>query len=207
MDLNYEQEALNRGFQRIAGVDEVGRGCLFGDVVACALVMPKGEIIEGVRDSKKLTPKKRDALYEEILKTALAVGIGRISPQLIDKYNIKEASKLAMMQALDTMRTPKGDLLGADFVYVDAETLPITTPQRPLIHGDDVCYSIACASIIAKVYRDRLCIKWEEEYPGYGIAQHKGYGTRQHRQALLTMGPSTYHRRSFLKKILGEGNV
>ncbi|MDO5713443.1 MAG: ribonuclease HII [Tissierellia bacterium] len=205
MDRKFEIEMENKGYNIIAGVDEVGRGCLFGDVVACAIVMPD-KVIEGVMDSKKLTPKKRDALYEEILEKALAIGIGRVSPDIIDKINIKEATKLAMAKAVEYLRDPQGEVVKPDFVFIDAETIPINIEQKGLKHGDDICYSIACASIVAKVFRDRLCLKWESEYPGYGIERHKGYGTKLHRQALLTKGVTNLHRKTFLKKILGSTN-
>ena len=202
MDRIYEQKAEIEGYKIIAGVDEVGRGCLFGDVVAVCVVMPE-DMIEGVMDSKKLTPKKREVLYEKILKKALAVGIGRVSAKDIDKINIKEATKLAMAQSIEYLRDKDGNQVKPDFVYVDAEKIPVTIPQEGIKHGDDLCYSIACASIVAKVFRDRLCIKWDQDYPGYGIARHKGYGTKLHRQAILANGVTNLHRKTFLKKLLG----
>lgn len=202
MNRDFEEYAMKQGHRLIAGVDEVGRGCLFGDVVACAIIMPEGDAIEGVRDSKKLSPKKREELYEVILNEAVAVGIGRIDAEVIDKINIKEATKLAMTKAIEYLRDKEGRPVVPDFVYIDAEELPLSIPRESLKHGDDICYPIACASIVAKVFRDRLCLKWAKEFPGYGIERHKGYGTKLHREAILAKGVTPKHRKTFLKKLL-----
>ncbi|MDO5037963.1 MAG: ribonuclease HII [Tissierellia bacterium] len=206
-DIKFEKDYQAQGFQKIVGIDEVGRGCLFGDVVAACVLMPLDDLIPGIRDSKKLTAKKREALYDQIRDRALAIGLGQLGPQEIDRINIKEATRQAMVQALENLRTPEGTPLEADFVLVDAESLAINLPQAALIGGDDLSYSIACASIVAKVTRDRLCQDWDQAYPGYDLAKNKGYGTKAHREALLLKGPSPYHRQTFLKKILrGAGH-
>nr|WP_311565877.1 ribonuclease HII [Peptoniphilus grossensis] len=198
---NFENEYYEKGYKNICGIDEVGRGCLFGDVVSCAIIMPKDDFIEGVNDSKKLSPKKREELYPKILESCLAVGIGRANPDIIDKVNIKMATHISMINALENLRDKEGKKVSADCVLIDAETIETGIFQKAIIKGDESCYSIACASIIAKVYRDNLCDKWAEEYPHYGIEKHKGYATKYHREALKAYGPTAMHRKSFLKNI------
>lgn len=200
--LELENHIHSQGYENITCIDEVGRGCLLGDVVACAIIMPKGLIIEGVNDSKKLSPKKRDYLYDIILENAIAIGIGRVNPETIDKINIKESSKLAMKFAIENIKDRSFESLRPDYLLVDAEKININIPQDAIIKGDEKSHGIACASIIAKVYRDRLCLEWEEEFPGYNIKQHKGYGTKEHRENIINLGPCTIHRKSFLKKIV-----
>lgn len=197
--LAYEKEGWEQSYRRIAGVDEVGRGCLFGDVVAAAVILPEGLIIDGVNDSKKLTAKKRDALYEIIMEQALAVGVGYVDSTVIDEINIKQASRLAMKKAVESLEhTP-------DYMLIDAEKVDLPLPQRAIIKGDANSQSIAAASIIAKVTRDRLCEGlWEELYPDYGIAIHKGYATKLHREQITALGPTPMHRRSFIGRILAE---
>ncbi|WP_405176768.1 ribonuclease HII [Paenibacillus sp. FSL H8-0261] len=197
--LAYEKEGWEQSYRRIAGVDEVGRGCLFGDVVAAAVILPEGLIIDGVNDSKKLTAKKRDALYEIIMEQALAVGVGYVDSTVIDEINIKQASRLAMKKAVESLEhTP-------DYMLIDAEKVDLPLPQQAIIKGDANSQSIAAASIIAKVTRDRLCEGlWEELYPDYGIAIHKGYATKLHREQITALGPTPMHRRSFIGRILTE---
>jgi ribonuclease HII len=193
--LNYERAC----YQHIAGVDEVGRGCLFGDVIAAAVIMPQGAIIEGVTDSKKLTDKKRERLYTEIMEQALAVGVGYVPADVIDEINIRQAALRAMKQALEQLSVVP------DYILVDAETVDMPQPQQSIIKGDANSHSIAAASIIAKVTRDRLCEgEWEQLYPGYGIAGHKGYATKLHRERILELGVTPMHRRSFLGNLLLE---
>ena len=193
--LKYEREYGER-YIHIAGIDEVGRGCLFGDVVAAAVILPKGLVIEGINDSKKLSAKKRDALYDEIMEKALAVGVGQVNAEEIDRINIKQAARLAMKIALDQL------VVEPDFLLVDAEKVDCDIPQLAVIKGDANSQSIAAASIIAKVTRDRLCEgEWETRYPDYGIAIHKGYATKLHREQLQLLGPTPMHRRSFLKNM------
>ncbi len=200
--LELEKELWDFGHNLIAGCDEVGRGCLFGSVLAATVILPKDLLIEGVKDSKKLSPKKREELYEVIKEKAIAIGVGTISSKIIDEINIKNATRLAMKKAILNLKDKDGQTVIPDFVLVDAEEIDIKLPQKAIIKGDDTCHGIAAASIVAKVIRDRMCLKWAEEYPHYGIEQHKGYGTKLHKEALLAYGPSELHRRSFLKKIL-----
>nr|WP_300005356.1 ribonuclease HII [Tissierella sp.] len=200
--INFENELRSKGFKSIACIDEVGRGCLLGDVVACAVIMPEGLIIEGVRDSKKLSPKKRELLYDIIIEKAIGYGFGRVDSNIIDKINIKESTRLAMKIAVENIKDSYGNSIKADFLLVDAETVYLDIPQVGIIKGDDKSHGIACASILAKVYRDRMCLRWDEEFPGYNIKQHKGYGTKEHRENLNLLGVTEIHRKSFLKKIL-----
>lgn len=200
--LELENNKYLEGYNSIACIDEVGRGCLLGDVLACAIIMPKGLLIEGVNDSKKLSPKKREYLYDIILENAIGIGIGRVGPKVIDKINIKQSSRLAMKFAVENIRDREFKTIVPDFLLVDAEEIDLDILQEAIIKGDERSHGIACASIIAKVYRDRLCLDWEEEYKGYNIKQHKGYGTKEHRENIQTLGPCPIHRRSFLKKIL-----
>ncbi|MDF2836826.1 MAG: ribonuclease [Paenibacillus sp.] len=200
--LHYEQQAWGNGFSAIAGVDEVGRVCLFGDVVAGAVILPPGLIIDGIDDSKKLSEKKRELLYDIIADQCLAWSVARVDSATIDRINIKQASRLAMKLAVESLA------IAADYILVDAEIVDLALPQESIIKGDANSQSIAAASIMAKVTRDRLCLKeWEQRYPEYGIAIHKGYATKLHREKLLEHGPSELHRRSFLKKLLGEEAV
>lgn len=197
--LEYEQALWNEGYQGVAGVDEVGRGCLFGDVVAAAVILPSGLIIDGINDSKKLSEKKREQLYEQIVSQSVAWSVARVDVQTIDRINIKQASRLAMKLAVESLT------VRADYLLVDAERIELNLPQQGIIKGDAVSQSIGAASIIAKVTRDRLCLtEWEQSYPEYGIAIHKGYATKLHRERLLQHGPSQLHRTTFLGKILAE---
>lgn len=199
-DLHFDLEKLSEGYDYIAGIDEVGRGCLFGDVVAACVIMPLDEAIAGVTDSKKLSPKKRALIEASIKERAIFYTFARKSPEVIDAVNIKQATRLAMKEAAEEAlkKFPDKRIL----FLIDAETVDLDCFQAPIVHGDDLSYTIACASILAKEFRDRLCIEWGEEYPGYGIEKHKGYGTKQHREAILDLGPTQGHRRSFLGKIL-----
>ncbi len=197
--LGYEREYWEKSFQHIAGIDEVGRGCLFGDVVAAAVILPQGLVLEGVNDSKKLSPKKREALFDEIMREAAAVGIGLVDAETIDRINIKQAARLAMKQAVENLQVQP------DYLFVDAEKVDVPLPQLAIIKGDANSQSIAAASIIAKVTRDRLCQgEWEAKYPEYGIAVHKGYATKLHREQLLLLGPTPMHRKSFLTHLFIE---
>ncbi|MNJ58490.1 ribonuclease HII [Paenibacillus fonticola] len=197
--LIYEKEYWQRSFQYIAGIDEVGRGCLFGDVVAAAVILPHGLILEEVNDSKKLTAKKRDKLYDIIMEQAIAVSTGLVDAETIDRLNIKQATRLAMKQAVE--RLP----VKPDFLLVDAEKVETDIPQMAVIKGDAVSQSIAAASIIAKVTRDRLCQgEWDLLYPEYGIASHKGYATKLHRERILELGPTPMHRKSFMRNLFVE---
>jgi ribonuclease HII len=196
--LEYERSLWDQGFQHIAGVDEVGRGCLFGDVVAAAVILPSGLILEEVNDSKKLTPKKREQLYKLIQQEAIAIGIGIVDVRMIEQINIKQASRLAMKLAVEKLNPIP------DYLLIDAEKVSIELAQLSIIHGDAVSQSIAAASIIAKVTRDRMCLQWDVLYPEYGLALHKGYATKLHRERLVEYGPTIMHRKTFLKNIIVE---
>ena len=194
-NLDHENELKSQGYELIAGIDEVGRGALAGPVVASAVILPHPSNLpwlELVRDSKELNSKKREYLFDLINKEAVAVGIGIVRSQVIDSINILKATKLAMMQAVEKLpRQPH-------FLIIDRVTLsqcPI--PQRGITRGDKLCLSIACASIIAKVTRDRMMEGFDQIYPGYRFAQHKGYGTRKHISCLQQLGPSPIHRLYF----------
>lgn len=195
--LKFETELWDRGVTAVAGVDEVGRGCLFGDVVAAAVILPPGLVLEEINDSKQLSEKKREALYERIVREAVAWSVARVDAATIDRINIRQASRLAMKQAVLGLKTAPQHLL------IDAESVDLDVPQTPIVKGDALSQSIGAASIVAKVTRDRLCAEvWEALYPGYGIAGHKGYATKEHREAILRMGPTPLHRRSFIGNLL-----
>jgi ribonuclease HII len=198
MQLDFERESWEKGITLIAGVDEVGRGCLFGDVVAAAVILPQGLVLEGLDDSKKLSEKKRIRLYDEIMADALAVGVGIVDAGIIDRINIKQAARLAMKLAVEQLKFVPEQL------FVDAEVVDVAIDQLSIIKGDARSASIAAASVIAKVTRDRMCEQWEKQYPGYGLSVHKGYATKQHREAIKTLGATPLHRQSFLRNILAE---
>lgn len=181
-------------FQAICGIDEVGRGPFAGPVVAAAVILPKDNQILYLNDSKKLTEKKREALYDEIMEKAVAVGIGLVSPQRIDEINILQATYEAMREAIAKLPV-KPDLL-----LNDAVTIPeVDIKQVPIIKGDAKSVSIAAASIIAKVTRDRLMVEYDEVLPGYDFASNKGYGTKAHIEGLQKYGPTPIHRMTFIK--------
>lgn len=196
--LKFEKEEQAKGHFLIAGVDEVGRGPLAGPVCVAAVIMPLDDLIEGIDDSKKLSEKKRKVLFEQIKEKAIAYKIEMVDEQTIDNINILEATKLAMKKAIE------GLTLRPDVVLVDAiSKLDVDAEIRGIIKGDALSYSIGCASILAKVTRDELMVNLSKEYPEYGFEKHKGYGTKQHIEALKEYGPCIYHRLSFLK-FLGE---
>ncbi|MBU4128512.1 ribonuclease HII [bacterium] len=188
----YERRMKKKGYQLIAGVDEVGRGSLAGPVVACALILPTKCRIPGLNDSKKLTPKKREELYPLIKRKALAIGLGRVGERKIDGINILKATHLAMKRAISHLGTRP------DLLLVDGFKIPgVEIPQEAIIRGDEKSASIAAASIIAKVTRDRLMVRCHKRHPEYGFHRHKGYGTERHIKALKRNGPSRIHRRTF----------
>ncbi|TDF98358.1 ribonuclease HII [Paenibacillus piri] len=196
--LEYEQSIWDQGKRCIAGVDEVGRGCLFGDVVAAAVILPPGLVLEEVNDSKKLSPKKREQLFELISDEAVAIGIGIADVPTIERINIKQAARLAMKRAVEGLEPVP------DYLLVDAEKVDMPIEQMAVIHGDALSQSIAAASIVAKVTRDRMCLQWELDYPEYGIALHKGYATKLHRERIQQFGATPLHRKTFLKNIVVE---
>ena len=180
---------------RVAGMDEAGRGPLAGNVVAACVIMPPEPIIPWVDDSKKLSPKRRECVFEQILETALFVGVGRASAREIDEINILQATMNAMRRAAQGAE--------ANIYLIDAvKNLGLDAPEVPIIHGDAVSYSIAAASIVAKVTRDRELEELDQLYPQYGFAQHKGYGTAAHIAAIRQYGPCPEHRRSFIGKFI-----
>lgn len=200
--LDIENAIWDEGYNYIAFCDEVGRGCLFGSVLAAAVIMPKGLVIEGVRDSKKLLPEKREQLHEIITEKCIAMGIGTVSAEIIDKINIKNATKLAMKKAILSIKDKNKNGIIPDYILIDAEKVDLPIPQRAIIKGDDFSHGIAASSIVAKVTRDRLCEEWHIKYPNYNIKQNKGYGTKAHMEALKQYGASPMHRQTFLGKIL-----
>ncbi|MBU2599036.1 ribonuclease HII [bacterium] len=188
----HENSLISTGVNYICGVDEVGRGSLAGPVVAAAVVMPKNLIIDGVDDSKKLTSAKREYFYKIISKSALNMGIGIIEEKIIDYLNILKATYLAMQKALSNLT------LQPDYILVDALKIPeINIPQKPIIHGDQLSHTIACASIIAKVTRDKIMDNYHQEFSKYGFNKHKGYGTKTHLQAIKDFGICRIHRQTF----------
>jgi ribonuclease HII len=188
----FEKKAGVEGFKRIAGIDEAGRGPLAGPVVSAAVILPAFFPVSGIADSKKLTPGKREDLYEKIYAYAIAIGIGIVDSTEIDRINILNASLLSMLFSVENL-DPR-----PDFLLIDGQFRILSDlPQRPIIHGDETSISIAAASIIAKVTRDRLMEKYDQDYPNYGFLKHKGYPTRAHKEAIRKFGCCPIHRRSF----------
>ena len=187
-----EEAARKRGALRIAGLDEVGRGPLFGPVVAAAVILPRGCRPQGLTDSKQLSEKKRNQLDVEIRASAVVWSIAAVDAETIDRINIRRASLLAMRRAVERLA------LSPDFLLIDGrDTIDWDCPQQAVIRGDGISLSIAAASVLAKVHRDRLLVELDGEFPGYGLAQHKGYPCPAHKAALQLLGPTPLHRRSF----------
>lgn len=191
--LEYEKAARESGAELIAGVDEAGRGPLAGPVVVAGVIMPLDEedLIEGVNDSKKLSAKKRDLLFDEIMAKAIDVQVAVISCQEVDELNVLNATKKGMLQCIDGFKR-------VDKVLIDAVKLSAKAPTLAIVHGDALSYSIAAASIVAKVTRDRLMTEYDKQYPQYNFAKHKGYGTAEHIRLLQQYGPCPIHRRTFI---------
>jgi len=187
----FERDLASRGFRLVCGIDEAGRGPLAGPVVAACAVLDLSEEIPGLNDSKKLTEKKRDELCKIICEKAVDFGVGIVEAEYIDRINILEATKKAMILAIEDLKEPPDHLL------IDALGLPVNIPQTPLIKGDSRSASIAAASIIAKVTRDRIMVALDMEHPEYGFAGHKGYGCKSHMDAIKEHGPCPAHRKSF----------
>ena len=199
LDFSYEKEAHENGFEVVCGVDEAGRGPLAGPVFAAAVILPENYSHEILNDSKKLSEKKRDLVYDDIIKDAVAWSVGIATEKEIDDINILNATFLAMKRAVD------GLSIKPDLAYIDGNQYPKTgVKEVTIIKGDSKCMSVAAASIIAKVSRDRFMLKIAEEYPQYQFEKHKGYGTKLHYEMIEQHGVSPVHRKSFLKKILGE---
>ncbi len=195
-----ENSLYASGYKCIAGVDEAGRGPLAGPVCAAAVILPENAEIEGINDSKKLSEKKRELLFDIICDTAIAYSIEFVYPDVIDDINIKNATALAMHNAVSNLQTP------ADFVIIDGnDNIPFDVDYKYVVKGDAKSQTIAAASILAKVSRDRLMIEMDKQYPQYGFAKHKGYGTKVHMQAIQEYGVSEVHRKSFMTdKVLGR---
>ena len=192
----YERQYLGKGYKLIAGIDEVGRGPLAGPVVAAAVIFAEGVVIPGVNDSKKLSEAKREFLYDEIKSKAIAVGVGMADVDIIDEINILNATYVAMKRALASLS------IQPDYILLDAVTLKdVEIPQKGIIKGDTLSHSIAAASIIAKVERDRLISAYDSIYPEYKFSKHKGYGTKEHMDCIRRLGLLPIHRRSFTKNI------
>ncbi len=188
----FETEARNMGHEVIAGVDEAGRGPLAGPVVAAAVILPDGLVIEGLTDSKKLSPKKREAFYLEIMEKALSATSHVVEPDVVDKINILQAALLAMVEAVNKL-APK-----PDYTLIDGnQPIDWAGPQRSIVKGDSLSYSISAASVIAKVTRDRLMVEYGRRYPEYGFENHKGYGAKTHKAAIAKYGPCPIHRKTF----------
>lgn len=197
--LKQERMLWNMGYQMVGGIDEAGRGPLAGPVIASCVIFPRDVYIEGIDDSKKLPPARREKLFDEIMDKAIAVGIGRVGPEQIDRMNILSATREAMRLAvLNCARK-------ADILLTDAVELNLDIPCIPMVRGDQKSHSIAAASIIAKVIRDREMCQWHDKYPVYGFDKHKGYGTAAHIEAIRQWGLCPIHRRSFAKKFIETG--
>lgn len=195
--LKYENELYNQGVEIVAGVDEAGRGPLAGPVTAAAVIFPKGVVIPGINDSKKLSEKKREWLYDVIIKNALAYGVAFIGEKTIDEINILNATFEAMKQAVESLEVKP------EYVLIDGNASKnISIPHRCIVKGDANSQSIAAASILAKVSRDRYMCKLDEEYPQYNFKKHKGYGTREHIEKIREFGASHVHRKTFITKII-----
>lgn len=194
---SYENEGYNKGYLYIGGIDEAGRGPLAGPVVAAVVVFKPNTKIEGINDSKKLSEQKREELFDIIKEKALDYGIGIVNHEEIDKFNILNATYMAMKKAINCLEK------SPDYLLIDAATIPgINIEQKPIIKGDSKSISIAAASILAKVTRDNIMYQYEDMYPGYGFKSHKGYGTKEHYEAIKKHGICPIHRKSFLKNML-----
>lgn len=195
----YESAFFSKGYNLIAGVDEAGRGPLAGPVFAACVILPRDCIINGINDSKKLSESKREKLFDEICEKAICYSIFSVDEKTIDEINILNATHMAMNGAVNSMK------ISPDYVMIDGNSIKnMSLPHCTIVKGDAKSISIAAASILAKVSRDRLINELSVKYPEYGFDKHKGYGTKQHREALLKYGPCEIHRKTFLKKILGE---
>lgn len=191
----YEKEYHDKGFEYIAGIDEAGRGPLAGPVVAAAVILPKDCLIEGVNDSKKISEKKREKLYDDVIENAVAWGVGIVDNNVIDEINILEATRKAMHEAIEGLQVKP------DYILIDAEKKVNTNgiPYLPIIKGDALSISIAAASIVAKVTRDRMMREYDKVFPVYGFEKHKGYGTKAHVEAIKEHGICMIHRKTFLR--------
>ncbi len=193
-----EKELYNKGFEYICGIDEAGRGPLAGPVVVAGVIMPKDSMIEGVNDSKKVSEKKREKLYDVILEEALSYSVAIIGQDVIDEINILNATKQGVTKVVEELDVKPNLILVDALTHINTKGIPYDS----IIKGDAKCYNIAAASIIAKVTRDRIMREWDEIYPQYGFINHKGYGTAKHIEAIKEHGPCPIHRRSFIKNFI-----
>ena len=193
-----EKELYNKGFKYICGIDEAGRGPLAGPVVVAGVIMPKNSMIEGVNDSKKVSEKKREKLYDMILEEAISYSVAIIGQDVIDEMNILNATKQGVTKVVEELDVKPNLILVDALTHINTKGIPYDS----IIKGDAKCYNIAAASIIAKVTRDRIMREWDEIYPQYGFINHKGYGTAKHIEALKEYGPCPIHRRSFIKNFI-----
>ena len=199
-----EENLYEQGCRTICGIDEAGRGPLAGPVVVAAVILPRNSMLEGVNDSKKVSEKKREVLYEQIIQEAISYGVGIIDQKEIDRINILNATKKGLTSAIQELSIKPDRIIVDALEHIDTCQIPYIS----IIKGDAKCYSIAAASIIAKVTRDRLMRQWDEIYPQYGFAKHKGYGTKSHIEAIKEYGLTPIHRLSFVKNIINErGNI
>ena len=199
MDFEYEINARNKGYSAVCGIDEAGRGPLAGPVFAAAVILPENCVIEGLNDSKKISEKKREALFDVIKEKAVSYCIASVDEKIIDEINILQATYLAMKKAVEGLDVP------ADYALIDGNRMPqIEIDGETVVKGDAKSPSIAAASILAKVSRDRFMLELDEKYPQYKFSQHKGYGTKLHYEMLTEHGVSDCHRMSFLKSFFGE---
>ena len=195
---SFAEEKMLRaqGYRLIAGIDEVGRGPLAGPVIAAAVILPLEERpswLSRVRDSKQLTPSQRESIFDRMLESGIAFGVGVVSHEVIDERGIAPATRLAMRYAIEKLSTRP------DYLLIDYMRLPgVRIPQKGVADGDSLCISIAAASVVAKVTRDRMMVELDSQFPGYGLAQHKGYGTPEHLEALQKLGPCPIHRKTFM---------
>ena len=193
-----EKELYNKGFKYICGIDEAGRGPLAGPVVVAGVIMPKDSMIEGVNDSKKVSEKKREKLYDMILEEAISYSVAIIGQDVIDEINILNATKQGVTKVVEELDVKPNLILVDALTHINTKGIPYDS----IIKGDAKCYNIAAASIIAKVTRDRIMREWDEIYPQYGFINHKGYGTAKHIEAIKEYGPCPIHRRTFIKKFI-----
>ena len=193
-----EKELYHKGFERICGIDEAGRGPLAGPVVVAGVIMPQDSMIEGVNDSKKVSEKKREKLYDSILQEAISYSVAIIGQDIIDEINILNATKQGVTKVIEELDQKPNLILVDALAHIDTKGIPYYS----IIKGDAKCYNIAAASIIAKVTRDRIMRQWDEVYPQYGFFNHKGYGTAKHIQALKQYGPCPIHRKTFIKNFI-----
>ena len=193
-----EKDLYEKGFQKIAGIDEAGRGPLAGPVVVAGVIMPQDSMIEGVNDSKKVSEKKREKLYDLILEQAICYSVAIIGQDVIDEINILNATKQGVTKVVEGLEVKPNLILVDALTHIDTKGIPYDS----IVKGDAKCYNIAAASIIAKVTRDRIMRQWDEDYPQYGFAQHKGYGTAKHIEAIKEYGLCPIHRRSYKKNFV-----